>query len=231
MTEGERASKRPKRMRRAERDALRSHQTRTRLLEAALEVLVERGYAGFNTVAVCERAQAPRGTMLHHFPSRASLLVASLEHVLSRRLERYAETMRSVVVPDPGTEDAARVRRALFDRLWAEFVGPATIAWLELAIASRTDPELAAQFGGVVERFDRSVRQAYLAIFPGAAAAEAEGRSTLPFVFATLNGLGLERTYRKDLDVGPMLDVLARIGEIMPARPSQTQSDESADAT
>lgn len=237
MTEGERASKRPKRMRRAERDALRSSHTRTRLLEAALEVLVEKGYGGFNTVAVCERANAPRGTMLHHFPSRAVLLVASLSHVLDRRLESYAAALRGTNVATETADAGAKTRRALIDMLWAEFTGPANAAWLELVVAARTDPELAQQLRDVVEQFDRGVRQAYFAIVPGAAVAgETASRTTLGFVFATLNGLALERTYRESLDVTPILDALARIGEITVPRasrppPPPAQIDVKTDAT
>lgn len=219
MTDAEHASKRPKRMRRAERDAQRSLVTRTRLLEAALDVLVERGYAGFNTVAVCERANAPRGTMLHHFPSRASLLIASLEHVLERRLERYANALRDPALAAELAEPGHRTRRILLDMLWSEFTGPAAAAWLELVVAARTDPEVAAQLREVAERFDRSVRNAYVAT--GTGPRGDGGHSTLVFVFATLNGLALEHAYREEFDVGPILDALARIGEILPPRPSR----------
>jgi len=229
MIEGERAIKRPKRMRRAERDAQRSQVTRTRLLEAALDVLVEKGHAGFNTVAVCERASAPRGTMLHHFPSRASLLIASLEHVLLRRLESYSAAMTTreprdaTETPVRKPDSAVETRRALLDMLWAEFTGPASSAWLELVVAARTDPDLAHQLREVAERFDRSVRAAYLAFVPGATLGDGTGGTGLAFVFATLNGLALERTYRDGLDVAPILDALARIGELLPPRPSKPQ--------
>lgn len=219
MTDAEHGSKRPPRMRRAERDAQRSLITRTRLLEAAAFVLVEHGYAGFNTVAVCERANAPRGTMLHHFPSRSSLLIASLEHVLERRLERYAEALRDPELTAELATPGHRSRRILLDMLWSEFTGPANAAWLELVVAARTDPELAAQLREVAERFDKSVRTAYVASRAGAPGDG--GHSTLAFVFATLNGLALERAYRSEFDVGPVLDALARIGEILPPRPSR----------
>ncbi|HWB79439.1 MAG TPA: helix-turn-helix domain-containing protein, partial [Nannocystaceae bacterium] len=60
--------------------------TRTRLLEAAIDVLVKHGYAGTSTVEVCKRAKASRGAHLHHFPTKSELLAAAVEHLFARRL-------------------------------------------------------------------------------------------------------------------------------------------------
>ena len=43
---------------------------RARLLEATVELLVERGYAGTSTTLVSERAGVSRGAQLHHFPTK-----------------------------------------------------------------------------------------------------------------------------------------------------------------
>jgi len=63
----------------------RSRVMRERLLDAAVECLIECGYSGTSTTLVSERAGVSRGAQLHHFPSRADLLVAAVEHVAQAR--------------------------------------------------------------------------------------------------------------------------------------------------
>jgi AcrR family transcriptional regulator len=72
----------------------RAEITRLRLLEASVEALVAKGYAGTTTQEVCRRAGCSRGTMLYHFPKREDLLVAALHHVLSNRVIRFVDEHR-----------------------------------------------------------------------------------------------------------------------------------------
>ena len=64
----------------------RSADSRLLILDAAVACLVEDGYAGASTLAVQARAGVSRGRLLHHFPSRAQLLVAAAEHLSTHRL-------------------------------------------------------------------------------------------------------------------------------------------------
>lgn len=55
--------------------------TRVRMLDAAAEVLRERGTGGFTLDAVLARSGAPRGSTYHHFPGgRDELLIAAVQH-------------------------------------------------------------------------------------------------------------------------------------------------------
>ena len=58
---------------------------RARLLEATVELLVEKGYAGTSTTLVSERAGVSRGAQLHHFPTKQDLVVAAVQHVTEVR--------------------------------------------------------------------------------------------------------------------------------------------------
>jgi AcrR family transcriptional regulator len=63
---------------------------RARLLEATVECLVERGFAGTSTTLVSERAGVSRGAQLHHFPTKNALVVAAVEHLTDKRGEELA---------------------------------------------------------------------------------------------------------------------------------------------
>lgn len=213
---------RPTRMKRADRDAQRSLATRTRLLEAAFEVLVERGHSGFNTVAVCARANAPRGTMLHHFPSRASLVVASLDHVLERRVQAFHEAFlvarQQAEALSGSSGKQTFTPRAMLDMLWSEFSGPANAAWLELVSASRTDPEIRNELVEVVKRFDGNARLLFTALIPPQPGAQLDHDRVLGLIFATLNGMSIDRVYRPDFDAEPTLAALTQLAVTLVAR-------------
>src|SRR4051794_29232122 len=59
--------------------AERSAATQQALVEAAIELLVERGWAATTAVEVCERAGCTRGALVHHYPSLSTLLATALE--------------------------------------------------------------------------------------------------------------------------------------------------------
>ena len=62
--------------------AERSATTRARILKAAVNCLYRNGYGATTTVSVAASAKVSRGAMLHHFPSKADLMLATLTHVL-----------------------------------------------------------------------------------------------------------------------------------------------------
>ena len=53
----------------------RTSDSRLRILDAAVACLVESGYAGTTTLTIQARAGVSRGRLLHHFPSKETLLV------------------------------------------------------------------------------------------------------------------------------------------------------------
>ena len=71
----------------------RTRAMRARLLEATVELLVERGFAGTSTTLVSDRAGVSRGAQLHHFPTKNDLVVAAVEHLTERRGAELAEAV------------------------------------------------------------------------------------------------------------------------------------------
>ncbi|MFC9358054.1 TetR/AcrR family transcriptional regulator [Rhodococcus sp. NPDC057014] len=108
--------------------AERTAAMRTKLLDAAVDSLVELGYARTTTQGIARRAGVSRGAQLHHFPTKESLVVAAVEHLVDKRME---EILAAEV-------DAGRGIEVLADA----FSGPLFYAALELWVAARTDPAL-----------------------------------------------------------------------------------------
>src|SRR3989337_1785880 len=74
----------------------RSRAMRQRLLEATIECLGERGWAGTSTTLVSRRAGVSRGAQLHHFPTKADLVVAAVEHLTEVRGAELAAAARAL---------------------------------------------------------------------------------------------------------------------------------------
>ena len=56
------------------------HQSKTRILDAALQVFRSRGYAGSTIDDVCDEAQLTKGSFFHHFKTKEELALAAAQH-------------------------------------------------------------------------------------------------------------------------------------------------------
>src|SRR5262245_58479594 len=82
-------AKRAKRLRRTNEE--RSAETRGRLIDATIDLLYSSGYAATTTISVAKRAGVSRGAMMHHFRSRAELLLTVAEHILAQQRRERVE--------------------------------------------------------------------------------------------------------------------------------------------
>ena len=115
-------------------DEDRSHRTRERILQAAVELLTERGYAATSIAAVQARAGVSRGALLHQYAGKAHLLVDAVRHLAERQGEQLAAEAPGAPARSPATD--------WLTPLWDSFSSPLFGAVLELWIAARTDDEL-----------------------------------------------------------------------------------------
>lgn len=113
----------------------RSDATRARLMDAAVDCLIELGWTGTTTSVVARRAGVSRGAQLHHYPTRAELVLAAVEHLGAARFAEARE--RAAGLPGGPARTAAVV-----DMLAGLHTGPLFRAMLELWVAARTDDVL-----------------------------------------------------------------------------------------
>ncbi len=113
----------------------RRDETRRALLDAAVESLIEVGFARTTTLEVQRRANASRGALLHHFPSKTELLVAAVDHLAEMR----ARELKTLAAQLP---DGRARTDAVIELLWQCFSGTFFQVAMELRTAARTDPEL-----------------------------------------------------------------------------------------
>jgi AcrR family transcriptional regulator len=145
----------PERRTQAERRAT----TRTALVRATVECLVELGYARTTTQEVQSRAGVSRGALTHHFTTKAELLLAAVDHLY----EEFSESVRKAAAELPA-EPVARVRLGV-ELIWDRFHGPLFVAAMELWTAARTDPELRVALLPHERRLGQQLRQLTAEVF------------------------------------------------------------------
>lgn len=136
----------------------KSGETRTRILDAAIQSLVSDGYPRLSIAAVAKRAGLTRATVIYHFANREALLEAVATHLLDKRNLVYWEAVRDV--PE-GTDQIA----IFVETYWQQVDGDLFVAFVELLVAARTDAALARLLDPLLERFDEQRSQHSRMIF------------------------------------------------------------------
>ncbi len=127
--------------------AERTATTRTALLDATVVCLCRHGYRGATSAKICREAGVSRGAQLHHYPTKAALFAGAVEHLFTLRIEGLGRVLAGA---KPGAERLDRV----LDALWSIYSGPELMAWFELVVVARTDPDLRSHMAAVATRLE-----------------------------------------------------------------------------
>jgi AcrR family transcriptional regulator len=168
----------------------RTRAMRQRLMEAAFELLVEKGYGGTTTTLVSERAGVSRGAQLHHFPTKTDLVVATVIHVTERR----AEEMRAATASLP---EGRKRTQAVVQMLGDLFSGPVFSAALELWVAARTDAALLEVVAPLEYRIGRETHRLTVDLL-GVDESRPGIRELVQATLDLVRGLGLANTINDD---------------------------------
>lgn len=169
----------------------RSTATRRLILEATIAALVELGYADTSTTAIAERAGVSRGAQLHHYPTKAELVAAAVEHLADRISEDLAEDVerrRQRTGDGNGVHPAA----SSIDALWSRYSSPLFQAWVELWVAARTDENLRAVLAPTERRFRQTMRTGLPELFGSARSTDGIAE-VWSLTFYLLQGMAFER--------------------------------------
>lgn len=165
----------------------RTRLMRARLLDATVDLLVERGFAGTTATLVAERAGASRGALLHHFPSKNDLVVAAVEHVMAAR---GAEL-------EAAAAGGARDTRAVLELLAEHVTSKVFTAALELWVAARTDAVLRGPVAALEQSIGRETHRLTVRLL-GADESRDGVRELVQATLDLARGLALAATFSDD---------------------------------
>ena len=182
----------------------RSATTRALLLDATIDCLVERGYAGTTTTEIVKRAGVSRGAQVHHFPTKAELVENAIVHLARKRREELRRELEAAQT------NGDRFSLAV-DLLAKSFSGPLFAAAMELVIAARTDASLRPAVRTVEEDADAGIRELCVVLFGPEALRRKAFRQALEMTIRLAAGISMAGMMRGERNDAELLVVWKRL--------------------
>lgn len=178
----------PARRRSAAAAAAGGSSLRQRVLDAAVASLIEQGSARTTTLEVQRRAGVSRGALLHHFPTHAALLAATVDELVRRNEQAVNDALAGLQGTDDPLERAIRA-------LASATMQPAYLAELELWAVARCDAALRASLLPAERKARKASERVLQSIF-GAAATEPATAAVIAMSLEFLRGLAVSGVLR-----------------------------------
>ncbi len=169
----------------------RSRDAKERLLAATISVLRRKGYNGLTTKEVAKTAGLSNGALMHHYATKAELVIAATAAVYDEciiRGQRLARTPQAVKKP---------IESFISDQLSVYFDWPFHTA-LEVIVVSRTDPELMARIYPVMDHYRKTTNALWLEVFKKAGHSPQQARTILNLSLNMVRGMAVNRMWAKD---------------------------------
>lgn len=210
------------RPKRSVRLSKRGQKTRSDLLESALSLVAEKGYAATTTQAVLDHAGVSRGSLLHQFTTRHDLMVATAELAMSRMAISIRKGLSAF-------DDPLNALYHYPDLLWQVLNEIPGRANTEIQLASRWDKELRTGLKKTVAEVERqnaentAILAARIGVQNPATLMAAGGALILAMEGLTTHA-ALTSTPRMVDDLIAMLkaNFIATLEGLLPAPPSNT---------
>jgi len=169
----------------------RSTETRARLIDATLDLLVERGYALATTAAIAGRAGVTRGALNHHFSGKDDLIVQSVSHQLRSWIGEIRQVAELVQAGSLSLSD-------FVDRMWELFSGRLFLVTLEHVTAARHNPYLREQLVSVTREFHAALDGTWQDFFDGTGLQKPEVEAAFNATLCLMRGMSLQTILRDD---------------------------------
>lgn len=193
--------------------------TSDRILEAAVDVLVERGLDGFTTPVVAAIAGVAQGTLFRHFPTKRELLAATTARAIDVTMADHARSF-AAKVQRPAT-DVELVRLAI-ETLRDAYFDDRIAAANEVRSRSRTDPELHAALVPILATADTFGADAVALLLPESFRSSGDDfRAVARLVTSSLQGRAMARIALPDPNAdAELVDTLIALAVSVMAAPS-----------
>ncbi|MGY8870947.1 MAG: TetR/AcrR family transcriptional regulator [Pseudomonadales bacterium] len=172
--------------------AQRSSETRTLLLEATIDTLIEVGYTRASTTEIVKRAGVSRGAQVHHYRSKDGLITAATQYLFSCFIDEVQEL--AVQVRNSGGD----VESFLNGTLEKFFHGRFFFASLELITAARTDSDLKERLGPLIREFHNQLDDLWHCFFQTTEESPARVETLLNMTLCLLRGMAVQKVLRDD---------------------------------
>lgn len=168
------------------RQAQKSASTRKLIVEAALTCITKYGYAKTTTPIIANEAGLSRGAMMHHFSNRLTVIQAAIEYLHEKRLRAFRRAISTLPKHTPQLHDGLKA-------YWKHVTHPLYVAFHELAVASRTDKDLAKILRPAQKAFYDEWYRLAADLFPDWKSDPKSLQLAMDLVNTTLEGMAIRR--------------------------------------
>jgi AcrR family transcriptional regulator len=172
--------------------ASRTKAAREKLLLATLELLRERGYSGLTTKEVAARAGFSNGALMHHFSTKADLVIAAGAHVY----EQHIESGRKIAASALAKKDPLE---AFISDCVDVYLGAAFIPTTEMMVAARTDPLMNAPFHAFMRHYRKTMNEIWVGAFTRAGYSKQEASFLIMSTLNLVRGMAINSIWQRDL--------------------------------
>jgi len=170
----------------------RSTETKKRLLEATIDCLNELGFNKTGTVEIARRAGVSRGALVHHFPSKHDLIVATAEY----HWNRITEEVRNLAMTMHGGQLSLD---AFIDGIWNKvFLIRGSSATIEMIIAARTDSKLRRELVPMLNRLYSNYDEIWSQFFHNSGVSPERIEMLFDLTIELLRGMTLQRVLKDE---------------------------------
>jgi len=170
----------------------RSKAAREKLLRATIELLQERGYAGLTTKEVASRAGFSNGALMHHFSTKADLVIAAGAYIY----ERHIENGRRIAASAAARTDPLKAFIADCENV---YLGETFIPTTEMMVAARADPLMNAPFDAFMRDYRETMNEIWLKAFVRAGYSEEHASFTIMSTLYIIRGMAINSIWQKNL--------------------------------
>jgi len=173
---------------RARRLTRRGADAREKILDATIKCIVRSGFTATTIEHVMAEAGLSRGSVLHQFPNRVTLMVATAERAMRRVMNSARGMAEAIEDPFERVADYARIS-------WETHAQPEGLALTDILLAARWDPELTAGLQPVAAQVEQDIHDEFIKLATDAGFADAE--ALVPhgwLLIASVRGLIIEHS-------------------------------------
>jgi AcrR family transcriptional regulator len=168
--------------------AQRRTEMQRRLLDAAIRLLIDRGYSEFRTADVARVAKVSRGAQLHHFRTKDALVVAALEDLYRSTTEASEKRLA-----DAGS--SLDIRHLVQDSE-AYYYGEEFLASVDVVISARHNRALADKVANIAAQYRYSVEEKWAQAFAKKGISLDVARDAVWLIHTVLRGMRFRKSVK-----------------------------------
>jgi AcrR family transcriptional regulator len=176
----------------------RRQRTQELVLDAAIELLFERGYVNFTTADVAERAGVSRGAQNHYFRTKNDLVLSACRRAMAIAIENAKATAAEA-------RCSSDVLTYFIDQSRRFFLTPAYIATIDLLIAARTDLALTESYSRLINATREEIDAIWLSVFDEAGIGKDRAFLLMSMTHNLMRGMAISRLWGTNSDVNDRL--------------------------